>query len=131
MLLISVWWSTFRWQNHQSWTIADFFLLCVYASLFYALAVILSPSRTPDTPEFKEIRSKFYAVHAVYCVLEPVVIYVRDGELSPWYYVPMMVHLFLLSILGIYLRNELFDRLFAFWLLIVNVAWIFLARFTG
>jgi hypothetical protein len=25
----------------------------------------------------------------------------------------------------------MFDRLFSFWLIIVNVAWIFLARFTG
>ena len=131
VLLISVWWSTFRWQNYENWTIAEFFLLCAYVSLFYAMATILSPSRNADSPEFKEIRTKFYAVHAFYCVLEPVVIYVRDGELSPWYYVPMIFHLFLLSILGIFLRMNMFDLLFSFWLIIVNVVWIFLARFTG
>jgi hypothetical protein len=106
VLLISVWWSTFCWQDYENWTITEFFLLCAYVSLFYA-------------------------VHAFYCVLEPVVIYVRDGELSPWYYVPMIVHLFLLSILGIFLRMNMFDRLFSFWLIIVNVIWIFLARFSG
>ncbi len=131
VLLISIWWSTFRWQKYENWTIAEFFLLCIYVSLFYALATILNPSRSADTPEFTEIRTKFYAVHAFYCVLEPVVIHVRDGELAPWYYVPMIIHLFLLSILGIFLRRKMFDRLFSFWLITVNVVWIFLARFTG
>ena len=131
VLLISVWWSTFRWESYENWTIAEFFLLCAYVSLFYALATILSPSRTADAPEFRAIRTKFYAVHAFYCALEPLVIYVRDGELSPWYYVPMIIHLFLLSILGIYLRKNRFDQLFSFWLIFINLVWIFLARFTG
>jgi hypothetical protein len=95
------------------------------------MATILNPPRAANTPEFTEIRLKFYAVHAFYCVLEPVVIYVRDGQLSPWYYAPMIIHFFLLSILGIFLRMNMFDRLFSFWLLFVNVAWIFLARPTG
>jgi hypothetical protein len=38
---------------------------------------------------------------------------------------------FVLSLLGIGLRNVLFDRLYAFWFLIVNITWILLARFTG
>ena len=82
-------------------------------------------------PAFEQIRVKFYAVLALYCLVEPIVIYIRDGELAPWYYVPMIVHLFMFASLGIYLRNAMFDRLYAFWFCVVNVASIFLARFTG
>lgn len=131
VLLVTVWWSTFRWQSYEAWTVVEFLLLCGYVSLFYVKAVILSPLRAAETPAFQLIRAKFYGVFAFYCMVEPVVIYVRDGELAPWYYVPMMIHLFILSGLGIFLRNPLFDRLFSFWFLIVNTAWIFLARFTG
>ena len=131
VLLVTVWWSTFRWQGYENWTVTEFLLLCGYVSVFYVLAVILNPSRATDLPEFKAIRIKFYAVFAFYCVLEPVVIYIRDGELAPWFYVPMMIQLFFLSILGIILRKDMFDRLYSFWLVVVNVAWIFLARFTG
>jgi hypothetical protein len=99
--------------------------------LFYVKAVILSPLRAAELPAFEQIRSKFYAVMILYCMVEPVVIYVRDGELSPWWYVPMMIHFCVLAGLGIYMRNELFDRLYALWFCIVNVAWILLARFTG
>jgi hypothetical protein len=131
VILISVWWSTFRWQGYENWTVAEFFLLCGYVSVFYVLAVILSPSRTADLPEFKWTRTKFYAVFAFYCVLEPLVIYIRDGELAPWYYLPMMIHLFVLSILGIALRKDMFDRLYSLWLIVINFVWIFLARFAG
>jgi hypothetical protein len=131
VLLITVWWSMFRWQTYETWTVAEFLLLCIYVSLFYVMAVILSPLRTAGLPSFEQVRNKFYAVFALYCVVEPVVIYVRDGELAPWYYVPMMIHLFVLSSLGLYLRNAIFDRLYSLWLCFVNIAWIFLARFTG
>ena len=131
VLLVTVWWATFRWQKYENWTVVEFFLLCGYVSLFYVMAVILSPLRTAELPAFEQIRNKFYAVFAFYCVLEPVVIYVRDGELAPWYYVPMMIHLFALSCLGIFLRKETFDRLFSLWLCFINVAWTLLARYTG
>jgi len=130
VLLITVWWATFRWQKFEYWTFTEFILLCGFVSLFYVLAVILNPLRTAELLEFKQVRTKFYAVFAFFCMLEPVVIHVRDGEFSP-YYVPMMVHLFVLSTLGIYLRRETFDRLFSFWLLFLNIAWTFLARLTG
>ena len=131
VILISVWWSTFRWQKYENWTVTEFFLLCGYVSLFYVMAVILSPLRTAELPQFSQVRNKFYVVFAFYCVVEPVVIFVRDGELSPWYYVPMMIHFFVLASLGIFFRKDMFDRLFSLWLFFVNIAWIFLARFTG
>ena len=130
ILLITVWWATFRWQKYENWTFIEFFMLCVFISLFYVMAIILNPLRAAELPEFKQIRTKFYAVFAFYCVLETVVIYVRDGEFSPWY-IPMMIHLFVLSGLGIYLRKERFDRLYSLWLCFVNIYWTFFARFTG
>ncbi|TXS95565.1 hypothetical protein FV139_06700 [Parahaliea maris] len=131
VLLITIWWSTFRWQTYETWTVVEFLLLCGYVSLFYVKSVILSPLRTEELPAFEQIRGKFYAVLALYCIVEPVVIFLRDGELAPWYYVPMMVHFFVLAGLGIYMGKAIFDRVFSVWFLIVNIAWIFLARFTG
>ncbi len=131
VLLITVWWSTFRWQPYETWTVVEFLLLCVYLSLFYVMAVILSPLRTPETPAFEQVRTKFYGVFAIYCLVEPVVIQVRDGELAPWFYVPMIIHLFVLSGLGIVLRNAIFDRFYSVWLFVINMAWILLARSTG
>ena len=131
VLLITVWWSTFRWQTYEIWTVVEFLLLCFYVSLFYVMAVILSPLRTAEMPTFGQIRGKFYAVLVLYCLVEPIVIQIRDGELAPWYYLPMMVQFFVLASIGIYLRNEMFDRLYSLWFCSVNIVWIFFARFTG
>lgn len=131
VLLVTIWWTTFRWQSYEVWTVVEFLLLFFYVSLFYVKAVILSPLRIVEIPTFEQIRGRFYAVIALYCVVEPVVILLRDGELTPWTYVPLMVHFFALSIIGIYLRNAMFDRIYSFWFCFINIAWIFLARFTG
>ena len=131
VLLITVWWSTFRWQTFEVWTIVEFLLLCFYVSLFYVMAVILSPLRTAEIPAFEQIRGKFYAVLALYCLVEPIVIQIRDGELAPWSYVPMMVQFFVLASLGIYLRKAMFDKLYSLWFCLVNIGWILFARFTG
>ncbi|WOJ93811.1 hypothetical protein R0135_01260 [Congregibacter variabilis] len=131
VLLITVWWSTFRWQSYETWTVAEFLLLCFYVSLFYVKAVILSPLGASQMPPFEQIRVRFYAVFALYSAVEPLVMLLRDGELAPWFYLPMMLLFIVLAGLGIFLRNAMFDRLCSLWFCLVNVAWIFLARFTG
>ena len=129
ILLITVWWATFRWQKFEAWTFTEFFLLCCYISVFYIWAVILNPLRTTAQPSFTQVRNKFYGVLILYCVLEPLVIHIRDGEFSPWY-IPMIVHIFIFSVLGISLRKEMFDRVLSIWLVVLNTGWTFLARFT-
>jgi apolipoprotein N-acyltransferase len=73
VLLITVWWSTFRWQSYETWTVVEFLLLCFYVSLFYVKAVILSPLRTADLPAFEQIRGKFYAVRSTADPLRPLI----------------------------------------------------------
>jgi len=131
VLLITVWWSTFRWQSYEAWTVVEFLLLCFYVSLFYVKAVILSPLGASKMPTFEQIRIKFYVVFALYCAVEPLVILLRDGALAPWFYIPMMLQFFVLAGLGILLGNRMFDRICSLWFCLVNIAWIFLARFTG
>ena len=30
VLLVTVWWSTFRWQSYEAWTVVEFLLLSIY-----------------------------------------------------------------------------------------------------
>jgi len=131
ILLITVWWATFRWEHHQPWTFPDFALLCVYMSWFYVMTMILYPANLQVVPRFSEIRIRFYGAFIVYCLLEIPVMIVRDGTLEPWYYLPMMVHLVVLSGLGMLLRRDRFDTVLAGWICLVNIAWPFAARMTG
>jgi hypothetical protein len=60
VLLFSVWWNSFRWEEHEVWTYLEYSLLCVYMSMFYAMAAILNPGNSPTVPRFDEIRTPFY-----------------------------------------------------------------------
>ncbi len=131
VLLFSIWWNSFRWEEHEVWTYLEYSLLCVYMSIFYATAVILHPLNSPVVPRFDEIRTPFYAVLILYTFVEMLVVYVRDSYLSSWNYLPLVIHIIVLAGIGLFLRNRRFDQLFAAWYLFVNFAWQIFARMVG
>jgi hypothetical protein len=131
VLLFSIWWNSFRWEEHEVWTYLEYSLLCTYMSMFYATAVILHPLNSPVVPRFDEIRGPFYVVLILYTFAEMLVVYVRDGYLSPWTYLPLVFHIIALAGIGLFLRNRRFDQLFAAWYLFVNFAWQAFARMVG
>ena len=130
-LLFSIWWNSFRWEGREVWTYLEYALLCVYMSMFYATATILHPLNSPVVPRFEEIRARFYIVLILYCLTETLVVYIRDGYLSPWRYLPLIIHIVVLAGIGLYLRNRRFDQIFAGWYLFVNFVWQTFARMTG
>jgi len=60
VLLITVWWATFRWEDYENWTFIEFSLVCGYISLFYVMAVILYPSQSAVVPQFSDVCTQFY-----------------------------------------------------------------------
>ena len=130
MLLFSIWWNSFRWEDQEVWTYLEYSLLCVYMSMFYAMAAILHPSNSPVAPRFDEIRRPFYVAFVLYGFVEILVVYVRDGHVSMDYLL-MVSQLYVLAGIGIYLRKRKFDQLLAAWNLFLALAWQFVARWVG
>jgi hypothetical protein len=129
-LLHGVWWSSFRWEEHQTWTYLEYSLIFVYISMFYVMAEILHPRTSTVEPRFDEIRFPFYVVLIFYTSFEPVIVYVRDGNL-PFIYLSMIILFSAMAIIGLFLRDRRFDRFFAALYLLVNVAFQFAARLFG
>ena len=129
-LLHGVWWSSFRWEEHQTWTYLEYSLIFVYISMFYVMAEILHPRTSTIEPRFDEIRFPFYVVLIFYTSFEPVIVYVRDGNL-PFIYLSMIILFGAMAIIGLFLRDHRFDRFFAALYLLVNVAFQFAARLFG
>lgn len=131
VLLVTVWWATYRWANFEPFRYPEFILLCCYVSTFYIISVILYPAHSATVPAFSTIRHLFYPVLIFYSVTEMIVMYIRDGSFSPWYYVPMMILVIVLSGFGMFVRRNRFDEIFAIWFLFINFAWPFVARMSG
>ena len=65
-----------------------------------------------------------------YTAYEPVIVYVRDGNL-PLMYLAMIISIIALAALGLFLRNRRFDQIFAVWNLFIGIAFQFVARLVG
>ena len=130
VLLFSIWWNSFRWEGREVWTYLEYSLLCVYMSMFYAMAAILHPLNSPVVPRFDEIRTPFYVVLILYTFVEVLIVYVRDGIVT-WDYLTLVIHLIVLAGIGLFLRNRRFDQLFAAWYLFTDFAFQFTARLMG
>jgi hypothetical protein len=131
LLLMAVWWNSFRWEQSEAWTFVEYSLIFVYISIFYVMAAILHPTHSSAVPKFNEVRTQFYVVFFLYNFVEILVVYVRDGYLSPWGYLPLPVHLGVLAGTGIFLRNRRFDQFFGAWYLLITIAFEFSARLAG
>ena len=129
-LLHGVWWSSFRWEELETWTFLEYSLIFVYISMFYVMAEILHPRNSTVAPQFDEIRFPLYVVLIIYTSFEPEIVYVRDGNLS-LIYLSMVISLVALAALGLFLRNRRFDQYFAAWYLFVNIAFQFVDRLVG
>jgi len=130
VLLFSIWWNSFRWEGREVWTYLEYSLLCVYMSMFYAMAAVLHPLNSPVVPRFDEIRTPFYVAFILYSSVEVLVVYVRDGYV-PLDYLPLVTSLVVLGGIGIFLCSRKFDQLFAAWNLLTALAWQFVARMVG
>ncbi len=130
VLLFSIWWNAFRWEDHETWTYLEYSLLCVYMSTFYAMAAILHPLNSPVVPRFDYIRAPFYVAFILYNLIEIPVVYVRDGHLT-WGHMVMVMPLILLAGIGIYIRKTRLDQLLAMWNLFAAFAWQIFARLAG
>jgi len=129
-LLHGVWWSSFRWEELQTWTFFEYSLIFVYVSMFYVMAEILHPRNSTVAPQFDEIRLPFYGVLILFNSYEMLIVYVRDGSLS-LVYLSMVISIIALATLGLFLRNRRFDQVFAAWNLFINITFQFVARLIG
>jgi hypothetical protein len=129
-LLLSIWWNSFRWEEHQTWSFLEYSLIFVYMSMFYVMAEILHPRYSMVVPQFDEIRFPLYVVLIIYTSYEPVIVYVRDSNLS-LIYLSMIILIIALAVIGLFLRNRRFDQFFAASYLFINLAFQFAARLFG
>ena len=99
--------------------------------MFYAMAAILHPLNLSAVPRFDEIRTQFYVVLIMYTFVETLIVYVRDGFVSPTNYLPLVIQQIVLAAIGLFLCKRRFDQFFAAWFLFINFAWQSFARMVG
>lgn len=130
ILLVIVWWALFRWKDELAWNFSKYLVIVVHMASFYALSAILYPERGAAVPNFETIRTGFYVVMATNSVLEMLHTYILGSLFTPWYYLPVTIHLTALCFVGLIVKRRRVDLFISWWFVVVFALWPLCARYT-
>ena len=130
ILLVIVWWALFRWDNDSAWSYPKYLVIILHMASFYALSTVLYPSRETGVHDFEEVRSSFYIVLPANTLLEILHTYMLGALFTPWYYLPITGLLAVLCFVGLIVQKHRVDLVIGWSVVVVFLAWPFVARYT-
>ena len=122
------WWVAYAWRRHQVWTFDVFLLLVLWTISFYGNAITLFPPKETGEGGFETVRRPFLASFLVMLLLDTAATATRTGLFSPWYYLLFVGHYALIAIAALLIRNEVLQRIAAFWFLGSVLTWSLVVR---
>ena len=128
MVLVLNWWITFAWSDQDIWSLDLFLLLITWAITHYVVAITLYPPDSPGGLGFEERRAWFFGAFVAVTISDIAQTAARGDLLSPWYYLPFVLHYAALSTVAIFIKHNLFHKLLAWYFLISIVTWSLIVR---
>ncbi|WP_213290565.1 hypothetical protein [Bradyrhizobium sp. sGM-13] len=118
--VVAFWWWEFRLSHIQHWTYGLYFFVCVYASMYYFLSVLLFPQDLDEYKGYEDYflsrRRWFFGFAALTEALDVVDTWIKGTahlrSLGPEYLVATSAFI-LLSVAATRTRNPKFHMLFA------------------
>lgn len=133
LVMVLNWWVILLWEAFDNWNFLTFLLMTVWITTFYAMAQALYPARLPEKISyrvlFEENRTWFLSTFATMCLLDILVAIVRDGGWPNPTYVSYVGHLFVLTLIGVFIKKRWFDLSLAFWVAFSLLAWSLSVRY--
>jgi hypothetical protein len=128
IVLVLNWWMTFAWSGQEIWTLDLFLVMITWAISHYVVAITLYPPDTPDGPGFDDRRAWFFGAFVAVTIFDILQTAARGDLFSPWYYLPFVLHLTVLSAIAIFFKSPLFHKILAWYFLIIMVSWSLVVR---
>lgn len=128
LIFVINWWVSFSWNLIDQWSFSAFIVLVLYAMSHYGMAVAMYPPTTIEAWTFERRRRYFLAAFILTACFDILSTAVRGALFTPWYYLPFIGHLVLVSGIGMYFDTTKIHRIIAWWLLIVILSWSLIVR---
>ena len=122
------WWVSFSWNLNPQWSFGTFLILVLWAMTHYGMAAAMYPPATTKSWTFERRRRYFLAAFIGTCILDIMSTATRGALFTPWYYLPFIAHLIVVSGIGVYFDTNRVHRIVAWWLLITIASWSLLVR---
>ena len=133
-ILVLNWWVFLLWRDFSAWTFSTFFLVILWTTSLYALAVALYPPGLAKGADYKSLfvenRTWFLATFTIMCLLDILVTAVRDRGVPEPFYLFFVGHYAAITGIGILVRKRWYDLASAWYIAISMALWSFGVRET-
>jgi hypothetical protein len=122
------WWVFFGMRNYSAWSFEVFLLIVLWALSFYVLAIALYPPEDLHLGASPVRYRLFHAAVVVTISLDIAWTAVQGKLLTPWYYLPFVLHYVALAIVAEATESRALQRAIAWWFLVSIVVWALVVR---
>lgn len=133
-ILVLNWWVFLLWRNFDAWTFSSFFMVILWTTSMYVMALALyPPGRSKDIGYrtiFETNRTWFLSTVAIMCMLDIAVTFMREQGIPEPSYLAFVGHYGLIAAIGIVVRKRAYDLAAAWYLAITIALWSFEVRGT-
>lgn len=133
-VLVLNWWVFLLWRNFGAWTFSAFFLVIMWTTSMYVMAVALYPPGRDREVDYRKLfennRTWLLSTVVIMALLDLFVSYLRDQMMPGIGYFLFVGQFGVLGAIGIIVKKRLFDLVAGWYLAIAMILWSFGVRET-
>ena len=129
LVLVVNWWISFRWRDHDTWSLDVFIIIISWAMAHYVAAITLYPPLSAGVEQpFEYRRHWFLWAFVGVCITDALQTWALGALFTPKTCLPSVGHSAVLGLLAVYIRKDFVYRWVAWFYLIAMVSWAFIVR---
>ena len=132
LILLLNWWTLFLWVDYGAWSFDIYLLLISWGIALYMLTIPLYPPDMQSGDAYQDIfdrnRGWLLGTFVIFVALDIVQTAVRGQLFEPRTFLPYVLHLAVLAIVGMLVANRRYQVFLAWYMLIVLVLWSVIVR---
>jgi hypothetical protein len=126
------WWNLYYTNSDSSWSQAEYLYYLSHAALPFFCAVLLyrpgAGAAVDMRASFEANRQWFLGVWSLLMIVDVPTTALQGNLFSPWYYLPTIGTLFVLSVVGIFTPNLRYQGFIATVFVVFGIAWPIIVR---
>lgn len=129
IVLVVNWWISFRWRDHEVWSLDVFMIIILWAMTHYVAAITLYPPLSAGVEQpFRYRRHWFLWAFIAVCVTDALQTWALGALFTPKSYLPFVGHYAVLGLLAVVIRKDFFYRWIGWYFLVSMISWAFIVR---
>ena len=126
------WWNLYFRNDGSTWTHLEYLFLLLHAALPFFAAVLLYRPGASSTIDMKATfetnRQWFLGVWSLNMIADVPTTAIQGNLFSPWYYLPTIGILFVLSLIGVFTASPRYQGFLATFFLLFGIVWPLIVR---